>query len=404
MRTLLRACLLLLLCVTILLPNITRAQDAPANPLLDMLALVPDNADAHPSNGFSISYADYRALVQTSGIDIPAAGTQFSALSSDAQAQYFRVFQRLSAGMQLDYLKTYLEGMQKSVGFDWFSVGRALVYGTPPRLATILGGQFNADDVGQALKARNFESTTVDGVTIWSRFEDGKVNIKDIDRTDPFGGELGAAARIALLPGYIANSRFTDETNAIVSAFNKKSPSLAQSEDYRVLTQAITDPNKYTGSLIQAQFAEPALFEGAKLPANGTLPTPPDLSGELPAYTLAVLADRQEGDTQVNLIAVVYADVATAQKGADELYKRIAGFNLRNMYTTWQVAVDQPYVYQDDKGRAVAVVSVHYPLPKPPDANGSNGPASTAGNVYRNWLLSIFRREFYPLALKPPQP
>lgn len=239
------------------------------------------------------------------------------------------------------------------------------------------------------------------GVTVWYRFDDGQANPKAREPQDPFGGATGAAARIAFLPGYLGNTRYWDMAKQIVATHTKDQKSLADASDYRALADAVTDPDIYKGSLLQAVFIPGSVFEGADIFGVRLLPDLPDPTsyGELPPYSLAVLAGRQEGDMQVHLVAVAYPDVATAQRGSAELYKRIAEFDIAQMYERYAVTIDQPRIYNDASGLAVLVVSLRYALPVNPDP--STGKLPLPGILYNRWLSMVY---FYPLAPKIPNP
>ncbi len=53
------------------------------DPLLTMLALVPDSSTVRVQQGFGVSYVDYRAVETARGFKRPAPGTDFDLLSSD---------------------------------------------------------------------------------------------------------------------------------------------------------------------------------------------------------------------------------------------------------------------------------------------------------------------------------
>ena len=116
------------------------------------------------------------------------------------------------------------------------------------------------------------------------------------------------AARIAILPGYLANSRFWDMTNAVIDTAQGTQPSLIEDASYRAAAEAITAPE---GLLLQALFFNPADI----VTYRKICPAMTSLGKLWPLYALhlAVLADRQEGQDQVHLIALVYPDADLAE-------------------------------------------------------------------------------------------
>ena len=112
----------------------------------------------------------------------------------------------------------------------------------------------------------------------------------------------------------------------------------------------------------------------------------------LPPYELAVLADRQEGDEHVNLIALLYADTETAEHAARELTRRLAGFGSTEAFGNLAIHIDEPRVQLSDTGLAAAIAAVRYPLPSAQD-----GEATPPGAVLRSWFRALYARELYPL-------
>jgi hypothetical protein len=213
---------------------------------------------------------------------------------------------------------------------------------------------------------------------------------------------MGTAARIGILPSYLANSRYLDITKAVIAASKQEQKSLTDAPDYRALADAITDPETYQGTLLQAVFFPVHTLETGKFEVKG-LQNPPDLSqyAELPAYTLAALVDRQEGPTQVHLVALLYPDADTAQRAAAELQKRIAGFDITKVYTKFGVTVDPAHVYKAQSGMAVAVVLVRYGLP-PATPDPDTKMYTQPGLIFHLWVNAVYRRQFLPMVIGKP--
>jgi len=374
-----------------------------SDPLLAMLALIPDSPTARVTQGSGVSYVDYRAIEVAGGFTRPAPGTDFASLSKDLQGLWLHAMLRVRSGPSMSYVRSYMTDMPRLVGFSWFDQERALEYGIPPHTVKIIGGTFDAGKVGAALTGRSFEKMDVDGVTVWHRFDDAKTNLTKREVGDPFGGEMGLAARIALLPGHVANARYWDDIKAVVAAYKGSQKSLADAPDYRALTDAIIDSTSFKGSLLQAIFIPVEAAEGIGLAPTDKMPNAPDVTAykPLPPYQLAIIADRQEGDTQINLIAAAYKDAETAQQASAEIHRRVVDFNIGKRYELVKATVDEPRIYKAANGLSVVVVAVRYPLPiYKPDANP--GENMQGGLVYALWVQSMTRRQFYPLALKLP--
>ena len=179
----------------------------------------------------------------------------------------------------------------------------------------------------------------------------------------------------------------------IVLAYTDQTQSLAEMDAYRVIAEAITDSRVYEGSLLQAVFlnSEDAAPDqsDAGIIAPETAEVTPEITGELPPYRLVAFADRQEGDRQVHMVALLYTNPGLAQQAADELSVRLGEFEVAGGPAG--VQVDEPHVYvSPDTGLAVAVASVSYPLPLDPTL-----PAA----VFAAWMRALNQKAFWPLAL-----
>jgi hypothetical protein len=396
-----RLCLLIALLLMLLPGASALAQgDAPPPPLLAMLAGVPQSAIPADSGWATVRYADYAALYETEGIAALRDAGNLDALMNDVPLS--GMLMRLVAGPEaLNYAFVGAGQMADAVGFEWLlDVERSLEFGNPPDVGLLLSGDLDAAAIGAALQARDFSQADVSGVTVWHRFDDLAVSIAARDTADPFGGHLGAAARIALLPDMLANARSWSLINGIIGAAQGDLPSLADDPAYRALAGAITAPD---GLLIQALF-----FDGAALGAvpgdpaslGLTLPAAADL-GPLPPYALAALADRQEGNDQVHLIGLVYADAPTAQAAADVLAGRLADFRLSTrpdevLVEGFGATVSASVVESAADGLAVALVEARYPLPAE-RTDAETGRFLSAGRFYGLWVQALMRREFTPL-------
>lgn len=393
------------LCLTValflaLIPGygVLAQHEASISPLLSLLGDVPQSARVAAGGGATVRYVDYAALYAAEDIASLRANGDLDALLHDVPLG--AIFMRIVAGPEaLAHVFGSTGDMAAVVGFEWLlDVDRSLEFGDPPHTGLLLGGAFDPQAIGAALQARDFDQTSVDGVTVWHRFDDLTVSIADRNTADPFGGHLGAAARIAVWPDMLANARSWPLINAIISAVRGEQPSLADDPAYRALAEAITAAD---GLLIQALFfpGEVLQLTGDPASAGGAQPTP-DI-GPLPPYELAVLADRQEGNEQVHLIGLTYADAPTAQVAAEVLAARLSDFRLSTrpdevLVEQFGAAVTSVVFDAADDGPAVALVEVRYPLPTE-RTDPETGRFVSGGRLYGLWVQAIMRREFTPL-------
>ncbi len=393
-----RLCLIVALLLALMPSATALAQDDPPAPsLLAMLAGVPQDALPADSGWATVRYVDFAALYEAEGIAALRAAGDLDALMNDVPLG--AMLSRIIAGPEaLNYAFSSAGQMAGAVGFEWLlDVDRSLDFGDPPDIGLLLGGTLDAGAIGAALQARDFDQTDVSGVTVWHRFDDLAISIEARDTADPFGGHLGAAARIALLPDMLANARSWPLINAIIGAAQGAQPSLAGDPAYRALAGAITAPD---GLLIQALFFGGEALKVAGDPTQLGLAMPAEDLGPLPPYALTVLADRQEGHDQVHLIGLVYADAPTAQAAADVLAGRIADFRLSTrpdevLVEQFGATVTASVVESEADGLAVALVEARYPLPA--ERTDAGGRFLSAGRLYSMWVQAIMRREFTPL-------
>ena len=187
-----------------------------------MLDAVPDDKLAE-SQFEMFSYVDFAALEETAGVGPLDTLNELSALPPDDWRRWWNAMMGLSvAPMEtFSYLPQALgdatrpggaggrDPMQELMGFGWFSIDRALQAGVPPEKLTVLGGGeglTNETAIMGALTARDFELELIGAVPVWHRFEDFKINVTEREPIDPFGGPLGQAARVAVLPDMLVGA------------------------------------------------------------------------------------------------------------------------------------------------------------------------------------------------------
>jgi len=371
--------------------------DPPVCRLQAMLDQVPSEAASIESGWATVRFVDFEALFESEGLSLFRAFGDVDFLMNTVPLG--TMLSRIVAGPEaLTYIFAGAGRMADTVGFEWLlDVDRSLEFGDPPDLGLLLEGEFDTAVIDTALESRGFSLTEIEEVPVWHRFDDGSVSLAARDVSDPFGGYLGAAARIALLPDSLANARTWPLIKAVISTARATQPSLADDPEYRALAEAISEPG---GMLIQALF-----FSGAALRAAGDLTQtsgePTDDLDSLPPFSVAVLADRQEGNDQVHLIGLACADEAIALSAADVLLRRVEEFHLPGqpedvLVDRFEATVGIREVRLSRDGLAIAVVEVRYPLPDE-RTDPKTGEYNLRGLLFRAWVKAIMHREFTPL-------
>jgi len=373
--------------------------DDPARGLLSMLAQVPQEAVLEQQSGWAaVRYVDYEALAAAEGIgalrdlgDVDLVMTM---------VPISRIMGRIAVGP--DPLRNVVLSagqMADTVGFEWLvDVDRSLEFGEPPNPGLVLDGSFDHVAIGLALEDRGYDLSSVAGVPVWHRFDDYAISLGDRDMADPFGGHLGAAARVALLPDHLANARSWPLIEAIIAASLGETPSLADDVGYRALAEAISGPE---GWLIEALFFA---GEGPGQPSDpgGTASAQDtDEPRSLPPFSLVVLADRQEGGEQVHLVGLVCDDREDAEVAAEVLAERLEAFRQpsdaeESLAEQFGARIGSTVLPVKEKGTAVALVEARYPAPPSWDDPTADS-FVPGGQLYRAWVQAIMRREFSPL-------
>lgn len=396
-------CGIVILAVCVLAVAPAAAQDEVPNPLLDMLALVPDTEATH-TGAPVVSYADYRVLEAMRGITDPPLDS-LDDMRTETGSLWIAATMGLGAGMQMNYLPDYIEGMADVVGFRFVDMDRSLVFGQPPSTGNLLGGTFDAEAIAAAYTARAFTATTVDGVTVWcgpDGCEEGMAfNIGSRNSANPFGGNLGRNEPLAVLPGYLADSADYSVVESIISAYQGDSPSLADNPDYAALAGAALE----SGTVVQfmaLDFADlgivtPDLFN--QIPDSFREAVAK--FGTLPPYSVFGLADVWDGgDREITLLMLAYPDATQAEAAAAEVAGRLqttvslamGGIPFLDLLTDRGAVIAEPFVYMGEAGTAVAVVPVIAPVPsnERQDSRPAYLPSSL---VFRLFVDAIYRRD-----------
>ncbi|MBZ0276462.1 MAG: hypothetical protein K8I60_09975 [Anaerolineae bacterium] len=384
------------------------AQDTTANPLLDMLALVPDT-DTTRAGVPVIGYVDYRALEAMRGIPTPNLDST-DALRDEAGGIWLASMMSVSTGLDLSGLADYVGGMRDAVGISLGEIDRSLVFGAPPQTGTLLGGAFAVDAIAAAYLARGYTFERIDDVPVWcgpGGCEDGQsIDFANRNRANPFGGALGRNELLAYLSAYMADSPALDVMQGMIAAAQDTAPSLADDPAYRAAAEA----SLAGGTLLQVQFFDASNVSVFMAEPGQDLPAPVKDAiaayQPLPPYLLFGLADVWKDDQEITLLLLVYPDAAQAETAAAELTTRLQTFAsitangrlVPEMIAERGGSISEGYVYTAESGYAAAVVPI--PAPVPTNERQSDTPHyRPSGIIYRLFVGEFIRRGLYPVAV-----
>lgn len=374
--------MLFLLGLTILSGAGTSAAQIGPDPLLEMFARSPS---ALMGDKGMFSYLNFRALEDAQKYVRPLVWSAFSEGKPDAD--WWTMMMRVRAGGEfLTYASVLGPAMPTTVGFDWFDIQQAAEIGTPPTVGMLIGGIFDPDVMDNALKARGFEAQAREGITVWHRFKDGRTSFEDVERGDPFGGNLGMAARIGFFPLHLANGRSWAVFDEFLQVYQGTKESMLSHPGYGLIAQALSDPAIYSEPVIQLLI----------LPLQGMPPLRRELTDgkNAPPYLFSALADRQEGDLQRHELILVYENEDNAEAAAPIVLARLKEDSVR-VDAGAPFEFLPPRIITAETGAAALILSVRYPWIKEMSADTSR--QRQAGLLFSSWVNMTYRADFAPL-------
>ena len=384
---------------------------------MDLTALLAVTPDVSSLKEFPpIRFINYRAAEAASGVAMPESWAAIQAMDKQTFDSWASAMSRIDDDpLDVSHAVTgatvaramptlppsqagIIGGLPNVLGVEFFAIDSALAMGMPrrkvlgqdydPQFVVILGGGPDLSDMKSlraALTVRDFDVREVSGVPVWNRSDDSETKLGTMALTDvfgrpwidPFGINQGAAAKIAVLPGILAGSSRLSATALMIETVQGVMPSLADAPDFRAAVAAITDQETFNGRLVQAMFVGRSHFtaERVSLGRLGPYSSPSRRAefikwlletrrGRLPQYRLVALADRQEGEEEVAVLAMVYDDSRSAEAAATVIADRMADYEPVRYHVPIAEMFDlrtSTHVYQArDAEQAIAVMSLSH--------------------------------------------
>jgi len=413
---------ILMLCVD-LVPAQAQFLGIGKHPLLDLLALAPDTPEVRDT---WIRYMDFRAVEEAR--DWMQRPESAETLFADSSWIGF-TYRWLSAPDSVRQSFFEAARMPEVVGFDIFDVDRTLSFGKPPSHGVIWSGDFDLAAIAATHAARGYIQTEIHGVPAWCS-GDGcaagmNVNPTERDLANIFDTGIGREVPFLLLPNLLVSAPDETTLERVADVTTGDLPSLAEAEDYHTLAEALIDPSVYMGQLVNLQFLpnEDVRFvldltaDDVAAQVLSRVPDPQRAEnfirnafvgyGDLPLYQLAAIADRQEGDRQVAIVALLYTNAEDAQIAAPELMYRMSTFSDLMIRELTESLFDlmpgmdyQSHVYTSEpSGLSVAVVEMRYDTPTEAQekASSSDPESMTAALAFQYLSRTISSNSLYPL-------
>jgi len=345
----------------------TQAQDEMGedSPLLAMLALTPDSAQI---DAF-IDYTDFRAMEQARpGSMQPQSWDDLQRVRDDGDPAA-RMWLAASQGIQGQsnlLMSLFVEDWEPTVGFGFFDIDRVLSYGQPPAVGTVFAGDFDPQNIEDALTTLGYTSEALDNsvlmcVTIATDCEEGyDVNIEQRNTSNPFGGDLGRRFPVIVNDETIHSASSASVLSEQQRTIQGEETTLAQNPSYRMAANALTDE----GPLIQALFVAPSLLGSP----SDEVEQPETES--LPAYRLLLMADSATETEQVVQIVLIYNNEDSAQAAAEALPTRLENYRsvmtddlfISALEATGEVSYAASVYANEDDDRFAAVLTLRTPL------------------------------------------
>lgn len=407
---------LLLVLALLLSTTVILAQDD-SSPLLDALALVPDDPPG------DLYFVDFAAVEQAyPAAQRPANWADFEAGSGAAYEVWWRTFRNIMLP-GLEYFQSAAE-MPAAMGIDFFQIDRALVDLAPPQTVTYLFGDFDPAAIGVALTAREFTQEAVTGdVELWCGSvgceNSAQANIRERNPADFFGGDLGRLWGRLISSRFMIGANMFEDLQGVEQVVNGEQPSLADDALVQAAVTALSDQGTLLQAFIPSETGLAALSDLAAM-------LPPNLSPEqmraiverlldadfeaLPPYKLVLFADVVSETEEIGSVVLVYAQTADAEAAARIIPTRIAAYQslvtqrgFGDLLAERQVEVRAEVL----PGEFYTAVRLNFAAPKPTaEAPGDESPRATMYGVLlrafaqrdMGWLSTMSREAVEALA------
>lgn len=389
-------------------------QAAAEDRLTPMLAYVPADAVGDPAAAEYISFVDLAALRN----DLNARVPLFDRFGWSPFEQVAGSMSRLAdAPMMIAEYRQYaamhqFTSMPDYLGFGWSDIDAAIGFYQPPGSVTVLVGNETLSDAaaaGSALTARGFSEAEREGYPFWWRLDDNQLDLENRDPEDPLRGALGGSARAGLVNGGFVTAGNWASIDATLAAHDLESASIANDPDIAALASVLNQPIREDGELLQAvifagafdvqdvvagvlgQSATPeavAALEERLAPASGMELTP--------RYSAFALADRQEGDRAVGVIALVYGsadDAILATRTVPDAFARLDSIATRRPFQELIPGTISTQVVQSPDGaRHVALIAFATEL------GPLDGPMARTRTPYVVLIEMLYQMDIAPIA------
>jgi len=216
------------------------AARAPQNTLSNLLQFVPATAEVLTSE---ITYLNLWALSGFRNAPIIQSQQDFVDHQDtyDFKTYMDNTFLVTSTPFDSRAAIPLLDDMPETVGFSWFEIAASLNYGTLPKKGHLVISSANPTDISSALANLDFEEQQFQDYPFWTSGEDGSMNIENLNRANPFGGNLGSAAKVLLVDDVIGYARFNEIIQNQIRSYSQDVQSLTELPGFAFLVNELQE-------------------------------------------------------------------------------------------------------------------------------------------------------------------
>jgi hypothetical protein len=414
-----RVCLASGMLLPVVLTQAQDSADLDSQPIMQMLARVPDT----PTNRREIVFNDRLAIEEAyPPAQMPADWAAFINLDRDSDAPenvWWPVFSRGGSAVINNYFPQGA-GMPAAIGVEPFQITQEMSYGMIPEQTLQIQGTFDRAAIEAAYTARQYTEESTGDLALWcppAGCDQGMaLNLAGRDVSNPFGGDIGRSEPALIGDSVIISSPSLD-------ALTAEADSLAADPFYRSAVAALISD----GVLINAYFmgGEDILLLTNPLGFVPRTFSPNELTALLEAFTedyaplpqplLLVIGDVVTADEQQGRLVLSYTSEEAAQAAADLLPQRIASYTSLASYVNVSLTellaerrVTEPRVEVVPGEEGIFSVLLTLPTPKisaediltyaSPDPDP---PATRPATIYQLLLDMVLRRDLGWLSTAP---
>ena len=383
-------------------PEAPAAESPEPSPFLRALSMIPNTAEVRASEPI-LSYADYRAAIESRGLPVPESLGAF--LASDEPD--IPLFPTLPQAGPNELLRNLVRGgpdFPITVGFDFFQIAQAVEFGLPPTAGKILIGDFDETIIRTvfALRGYTIERADESGTLLCpaAGCADGqRTNASGRNPANPFGGDLGRSEPVFVGENLLLNSPDDVLVESMIAAYQDSASSLADMPEFQALAHTL-DAYPYLSAVtvfnpFPLTSLDPRVM--TQNPEAGEALLAELEAAPLAPYLVTALASAADAEHEYGLALLVFANAGAAEQAAAVIDNRLETMKSVRTQQTYadiltEIGTLEPaqVVTDDATGLSVVVVRVTGDLPSNQQPDGT---AERSHLPFQRLLQMVFMRD-----------